>query len=477
MNYIDVKTKLTPLGLAAKTIPYDAVILDLLNSGADAYAESVEFFDPILTALILRNHSALCCLMESASKHAKPNHWSEYLSPTAFNDSEIVSAICACLKRAGQIDRINNKGRTLLRMAAVRGDCQLIQALLQNDANPRIQDSQGWLPIHCAGFVGPADAVKCLLSPRYSERESEWLSLHEKDKQPKEVLERQNIQGETMLQQAIRENDVAMVHHLLNVGAEMKFNIKRSHCKEVPSLYYAADRGFAKLANILLSNGVPVEASEQFGWRPLHIASYNQHFTIVKMLVQSGADVCAATSQWNNRDTRPSGISEGNAWTGQALHLAVMGGDANIVRFLLDHGVKVNASTGYPSKKYGMYSGHEPSALHLALDTGKFYRRNGHSLDEARLDIAEMLVQAGADVDGVADHFGLEQVLEFKKHSGLWDILRAAMTPLPPATEPSVNCDEELGWEWGTQSNDSNCYATVFHINRVRKYRRYRRCS
>ena len=442
VNYIDVRSKLTPLGLAAKSIPYAAIILELLNSGADAYVNSPEFFDPTLTALISGNHSAVCCLMKYASKHARPNHWSEYLSATTFNDSESISVICTCLKRAGHIDRTNIKGRTLLHMAAVRGDCQLIQTLLQNGADPRTQDSQGWLPIHRAGFAGRANAVECLLSSQYSEQALEWLNLPDKDPQAKEVLEKQNGQGETMLQQAVRENNTTMVHHMLEVGAELKNDIKTIWGHGVPLLYHAAENGLEELARILLSHGAPIEASDRFGWRPLHAASYKCRFTIVKMLVQSGADVCATTSQWSKSMTKPTLLYEGNAWTGQALHLAAMGGDANIVRFLLDSGANVNASTGHSSKKGCICVGHGPSALHLALDTGTFYGRNGQSLDEARLDIAEMLVQAGADTDGVADHLGLEQVLQFKNHSGLWDVLRAAMTPPSPAKELSANSDE-----------------------------------
>jgi len=53
-----------------------------------------------------------------------------------------------------------------------------------------------------------------------------------------------------------------------------------------------------------------------------------------------------------------------------------------------------------------------PSALHIAPDTGIFYGRRGHPLDQERLDIAWMLIERGGNVNGVADRLDLDDVMK-----------------------------------------------------------------
>jgi hypothetical protein len=65
------------------------------------------------------------------------------------------------------------------------------------------------------------------------------------------------------------------------------------------------------------------------------------------------------------------------------------------------------------------------SALHLALDTGTHYGRRGKALCEERLQIAQLLVDAGAMVHGVLGKMDLEEMLEFRNFPGLWDALFA----------------------------------------------------
>jgi ankyrin repeat protein len=198
-----------------------------------------------------------------------------------------------------------------------------------------------------------------------------------------------------MFQRVVKRNNVPMVLHLLKLGADMESEIEHRG-EKAPALCYAANRGHEELSFVLLSHGASIEVSDRYCWQPLHAASYNGHLSIVKALIASGAEVCAATTKWNNADKRPSGIYVGKTWAGHPLHLAAMCGYVAIVRFLLQHGAYVQASTGLSERDY---PGHGPTALHVVLDTGEFYYRPGKPLDEGRLDVAQMLVDRGAGVD------------------------------------------------------------------------------
>ena len=131
----------------------------------------------------------------------------------------------------------------------------------------------------------------------------------------------------------------------------------------------------------------------------------------------------ATTSQWAHDKERPSGLGRRDPWTGTPLHLAAMFGDPNIAALLLAHGADVHATTGQGG---GYRSGHGPTALHIALDTGKFYG-DRQSLGKGMLEVAQMLVEHGASVVDVAEHLDLGAVRRFRGFEELWEKLRAGI--------------------------------------------------
>ncbi|KIJ28495.1 hypothetical protein M422DRAFT_215370 [Sphaerobolus stellatus SS14] len=178
---------------------------------------------------------------------------------------------------------------------------------------------------------------------------------------------------------------------------------------------------------MLLKAGANVESADKCGWRPLHYAAFHGHETMVDWLLAANADVCASTLEWADNDTKPSRLYTGNKWKGHPIHLAAMAGNQNIMQKLLDHGADVFATTGIDTEKW-YFPGHGPTALHIALDTGLFYGRIGKPLNKTRLWIAQMLVDRGADVNTVADHLQLDDVMCFEKFEGLWDKIRAGIS-------------------------------------------------
>ena len=184
----------------------------------------------------------------------------------------------------------------------------------------------------------------------------------------------------------------------------------------------AISAGNHQFVKRLLAHGADTELSDNHGWRPLHYAVVGGHEAIVEYLLNAGTEVNAPTETWTlDHVPRPSGLYKGDAWTGSALHIATMVGNKEIVRILLDNGADVTASTGanidpdkYPSPLHG------PTALHIALGTGRSYGVPGSNLDEGRLGIARMLIERGASVDKVADHLTLRDRGKFKNYQDVW---------------------------------------------------------
>ncbi|KAJ7439213.1 hypothetical protein FB451DRAFT_1570045 [Mycena latifolia] len=214
---------------------------------------------------------------------------------------------------------------------------------------------------------------------------------------------------------------------------------QRSRASKQTLLQLAVEAGSARIVANLIGCGADAEEADDYGWRALHTAIFYGHRAVVDVLFAAGVDVHVATQKWRSFTHRPTCLYSGNKWTGQPLHLAVMTGDARIVTELLARGADVRASTG----SNGFYPGHGPTALHLALDTDRFYRRKGDALDHGRLEIAAMLIERGAEVQGVVDRLGLDDVLSFEGFEDLWDKLRAGVSDRGQTLSIGVNAEQE----------------------------------
>ncbi|KAJ7111396.1 ankyrin repeat-containing domain protein [Mycena epipterygia] len=190
-------------------------------------------------------------------------------------------------------------------------------------------------------------------------------------------------------------------------------------------LQLAVEAGSARTVAQLIACGADVDAVDSYGWTALHKAILSSDEPVMDLLLAADVDVHAVTQKWSDSYRRPAGLSEGCPWTGQPLHLAAMRGDVRVVAELLGRGADVHASTGSDPLQY---PGHGPTALHIALDTGYFSGRQSDKLNRGRLEIAAILVESGAEVQGVADRIIFDDVLQFEGFEELWNKLRAGVT-------------------------------------------------
>lgn len=188
-------------------------------------------------------------------------------------------------------------------------------------------------------------------------------------------------------------------------------------------LQKAVDLGNTFTVSKLLSHGADLQITDKFGWTVLHTATYQQDEAMVRVLLQAGSDAQAASQQWARLFAGPLLLRHGEEWKGTSLHLAAMFGEPTIAELLLQHGADVHAGVGSKCFK----PGHGPTALHIALDTSTFYDAR-ESLGPGELKVAEILVENGADVEGVADHITMNDVPRFEGFEELWEKLRKGIT-------------------------------------------------
>ncbi|KAJ5302329.1 hypothetical protein N7508_007192 [Penicillium antarcticum] len=403
----------TPLNLAASIGGLRNILEDLLLSGADVYGFSSLAFDPILNAAVYGNSQDLQLLLEYALSHPNESHWSMFLGNVPKEDDPVVY-LCHCLKQAGALDRANFQGRTLLHLAAEQGNETLLKSLIIHGARIDILDNQGLRAIECAAMLRHAHIFESLLTADY-----------ETDPRSHEHTKFGKSKCEADLALLNPQTNPEVMSSLLRLAPEYILNryLGREVC---PTVYAAVVYGSIDLLLVLLNHNAEIEAGDCYGWRPLHHACYRGQAAMVQALIAKGADIHCSTDAWNDRNDKPTGLYLSSPWAGTPLHLAAMGGHLDIVRVLLDLGVDVHASTVTKNMDFPCWSpGHGPTALHLALDTGVYYGRQGEMLSNDRLKIAQLLVDAGSMVSGVANKMNLGERSRFYEFPDLWAALKA----------------------------------------------------
>ena len=123
---------------------------------------------------------------------------------------------------------------------------------------------------------------------------------------------------------AASRGDRDSVRSLLQEGSD----VNASHGDGMSALHWAAERGDAEMAAMLVRAGANVKAETRIGhYTPLHVASKGGNASVVTLLIDAGSDVTATTTT--------SGVTP--------LHVAAASGNKEVVATLLDHGADVNA--------------------------------------------------------------------------------------------------------------------------------------
>ena len=96
------------------------------------------------------------------------------------------------------------------------------------------------------------------------------------------------------LREAIREGDIEAVQQHLAAGADVNAKDEEG----LTPLHLAASWGHKEIAELLIDNGADVNAKDDGGWVPLSraamragISGYRGHKEIVELLIAKGADV------------------------------------------------------------------------------------------------------------------------------------------------------------------------------------------
>ncbi|XP_021374947.1 caskin-2-like [Mizuhopecten yessoensis] len=216
--------------------------------------------------------------------------------------------------KKGGINYQDSDGMSALHQAALVGNLDMMQLLLENGSSVSIQDNKGMLALHYAAWQGKSEPVHMLL---------QWQS-------PTNELAKE---GETPIHLACQHGHFDVVNLLLLHHANP--TVVNKEWKTPLDL--ACEFGRYRVVDLLLRSNLcagllaesPSDMIDNNRTTCLHLAAKNGHIEIIRLLLQAGVNI--------NRSTL----------RGTCLHEAALCGKTEVVRLLLDCGVDVNKSNSY----------------------------------------------------------------------------------------------------------------------------------
>ena len=185
--------------------------------------------------------------------------------------------------------------------------------------------------------------------------------------------------GGSPVADAAMRGDRDAVRSLLKQGADAN----ASRGDGMTALHFAAEKGDADLAAMLIYAGANVSAVTRIGaYTPLHLASQSGSAAVVEALLKAGADVKARATS--------TGVTP--------LHLAAEAGSANVIAVLLDHHAEIDAKEAEWGQTPLMFAAaqNRVAAIRVLLARGADPKITSRTIDvahELALDRAALALQ------------------------------------------------------------------------------------
>ncbi len=284
-----------------------------------------------------------------------------------------LDAVIKALESGADINAQNELMRdSALHLAASKGHIDIVEYLLDSDADMLLTNETDMTPLHLAARDGQTHIVKFILErvDKIPERilndiiHVASMSVYGRPEIVQMLDDFRTEQArpsttgrqkaDSILLEASENGDQDLVKQALKEGA----NVNVVDGRGMMPIHWAALRGHTQIVNILLENNADMNSTNTAEWTPVMHASFEGHLEIVKLLLGKGVEVNARTYV-----------------SGTALIFAAGRGHIEIVKLLLSAGADPNIEIDGSDDEDGM------TALLYA-------RREGHAA------IVELLIQA-----------------------------------------------------------------------------------
>ena len=262
-------------------------------------------------------------------------------------------------------------GRTALMEAAARSNYEMVQVLLRWKANTKAVNSSGWTALHYAASRGSLEIAKLVRPDALPKQRKVTFRFG------------LNINGINPLHLAASRGNCGLVDYLLEAYEDLDVNSVAD--SRVSALHIAALTGKTFLVEHLISIGAKLDAIDDFG-RPLHYALLQGHNECASILLDHGAGL-------NIRDNR--GMSP--------EFLALENGHIDTAKILSRYQDKLTVMLASELSAHSLSNDPQSkdSPQVFSLTEAVF-----HAISRKDITFCEKLIDAGANVNGLAPDCG-----------------------------------------------------------------------
>lgn len=301
----------------------------LIQNGADVNAN--EWGNPVLCYACSLNDPGILKLLinNNADIHIKDTGGRTCLHWAMRNENIEIAEIL--ITEGAEIDIKDLEGVTPLQYAISRGKKDHVRFLVEKGAN----DPNGLTLLHYAAVYGDAEACQKLInkgvyvnikdnsnrSPLHLSAEKGYKNIVELLCEYKANINTSDKDDWTPLLSSVwyKQWDVALF--LIEKGAHVNVKDSIGHTP----LHYAAEQGQEAVVELLLEKGADVSDVDNDGDTPLHHAAYQGHTDIAQLLLSKGANINAQ-----------------NKWGWTALHRVAARGHLDMAKFLILYDAQFN---------------------------------------------------------------------------------------------------------------------------------------
>lgn len=339
----------TPLIAAAKYNHIDAVIL-LCRNNADINARSEfldpdEAFTPLLWAIVNDNIFMTEFLLDNGADPNLSDGWGNTPLKHAATLGSLPLVRLLVAKGANIGHRRNPGGRSAIFDAMLKANMPIVEFLIQNGEDPKIEDSNGVDLLMVAANTANIDGVKYLIEQgidlhnrtRFGTTAMHLAAGHDSAEGFSVVsyliemggdISARDEHGETPLMVAANHGAVDAARILLEKGA----NVNEKNEKGQSPIHFAA-RGIRpekknEIVNLLLARGAYVNAADNEGCTPLMVASKYPEVQLIESLIKQGAKV---------------DLQDQEGWT--ALMYAAYWNRVGVIKLLINRGADTHIKT------------------------------------------------------------------------------------------------------------------------------------
>ena len=284
------------------------VLQAIINHGVDLNTTNKEHHTALMIACYNKHEGAINVLLNA---HADPNIADEVCGNTCLHDAVrsncSIEVLQAIIDHGANVNATNKRNETALTIVCVNKNEDVINALLNGNADPNITDDDGETFLHKAVRE---DCTKGMLQA---------IIQHGAD------VNATNKDKVTALMIACMRGNMDAIYELLNAGADTNVSDKDSRTWLHYAVYGDCDK---EVLQTIISHGADVNATRNGNVTALMIACWRGNIDAINELLNVGADPNIA-----------------DKYSCTWLHYAVYGDcDKEVLQTIISHGADVNAT-------------------------------------------------------------------------------------------------------------------------------------